>query len=91
MDIKKAVTNFKNLFDWTPVAVTEPVPDYYEYGDIGKQFIGYNVVVTYKHHGVKTYSFSCDTDKLGFADREWAKRRADKFYAKMQKQVAKGR
>ena len=43
MDIKKAVTNFKNLFDWTPVAVTEPVPDYYEYGDIGKQFI---VIIT---------------------------------------------
>ena len=83
--------NWKHLFDWTPVAVTEPRPEYHKYGDIGNQLIGYEVVVTYKYHGDRKYSFAIDNEKLGFADEAWAKRRADKFCAKINKQITKGR
>ena len=83
--------DWKHLFDWTPVSVTEPRPEYYEYADIGKQMIGFQVTVEYKYHGKRQYSFSIDNEKLGFATEQWAKKRADKFYNKMKKQIEKGR
>lgn len=83
--------DWKHLFDWTPVAVTEPQPEYYRYSDIGNQLIGFQVSVTYKYHGVRQYSFAIDSDKLAFVNEKWAKRRADKFVRKIQKQIEKGR
>lgn len=91
MKIKEVVQRFRQVFDWTPVAVSQPVPEFYEYGDIGRQMIGYQVTVEYKHHGTRKYTFVCDTEKLCFADEKWAKRRADNFYNKIKKQVTKGR
>ena len=83
--------NWKHLFDWTPVAVTEPRPGFYKYKDIGNYLIGYEVVVKYKYHGYRKYFFVINNDKLAFVDAAWLKRRADKFCAKINRQIAKGR
>lgn len=89
MNIKDAVKKFKLLFDWTPVAVTEPVEFYQDYDDKGHMFMGYQVTVTYEHHGKKSYIFAVDENKFFLFPRDWALRRASKFSNMVKKQVQK--
>ena len=87
MNIKDAVKKFKLLFDWTPVSVTEPMELYQEYKDTGRMFMGYQVTVTYKHHGVVDYMFSADEHKFFLFPRQWALKRATKFSNMVKKQL----
>lgn len=89
MDFKDAIQKFKLLFDWTPVAVTEPMEFYQAYKDAGRMFMGYVVTVTYEHHGKKSYVFAADENKFFLFPRGWALKRASKFSNMMKRKVQK--
>lgn len=91
MDFKDAIQKFKLLFDWTPVAVTEPLEFYQDYDDKGHMFMGYQVTVTYEHHGQRSYVFAADENKFFLFPRSWALKRATKFSNMMKERVQKCR
>ena len=80
-------TKLKKLFDWTPVNVEFPVAEYKLYSDKNRVLLGYNVSVTYQHHGTKTYFFAHDEEKLGLFTKERALERAVSFYESKRKQM----
>ena len=80
MDLSGIVNEVKKWFDWTPIAVSEPVAIYRDYLDKGHVLLGYEVTVTYKHHGEHKYLFADDEDKLCFVSRAQAKKNAIDFY-----------
>ncbi len=86
MGIKDCIKKFKLLFDWTVVDVAEPVAIYRDYRDKGQVLLGYNVSVTYKHHGVQNVSFFVD-DKFGLLTAEIAKKRAECFALKQKSKI----
>lgn len=86
MDLKQAFEKFKLLLDWSVVDVSEPVPYYKNYVDRGRMLRGYNVRVTYQHHGVREYLFSCD-DKFGLLTSELAKKQAECFARKKRENI----
>lgn len=51
--------DWKHLFNWDVVAVKAP-QKVVQNGRV----IGYNVVVTYKHHGVDTEFYSTDDERM---------------------------
>ena len=50
--------NWKHLFDWSVVSVTEPVAVNNKRGAI----VGYTVEVNYAHHGKRNLFFGIDAD-----------------------------
>ncbi len=80
MNMCGIVNTVKNLFDWTPVAVSRPVELYCDYRDKGRVLLGYEVVVTYKHHGQQKYLFSDDEDRMCFVTKARARKIAFDFY-----------
>ena len=69
----------RHWFDWTPTDVQVPQPRYEVYKDAGRVLLGYEVQITYRHHGVYTLLFPT-TDNLGEVGRRRALYRAIKFY-----------
>ena len=90
MSFKTLCAKIERAFDWTPVAVSYPMPEYREYRDAGRVLLGYCVRVRYKYHGVQAYLFSHDTEKLGLISQERALNNAMKFYERMRGEI-KGR
>ena len=87
MNVKEKWQQFKQLFDWTPIAVSGPCEVHHLYGKDNPVLVGYRVAVNYKHHGDKEYFFAHDEEKIGIMPRAKAYKRALVFYAKMQKQM----
>lgn len=87
MDYKAKWRQFKNLFDWTPVSVDFPVAEYKIYDDANPVLLGYNVSVTYRHHGTKKYFFAHDEEKFGLFSRTRALGRALSFYESKRQQI----
>lgn len=79
MDLRSIVSDIKNWFDWTPVAVSGPVEVYRDYRDKGRVLLGYEVTVTYKYHGEYKYLFADDEDKLCMVSRAHAYNNAVRF------------
>ena len=77
----------KNWFDWTPVSVEGPVAEYQDFQDHNNMFLGYKVIVIYKYHGTKVYSFSDDEEKLGVSSKRRALRRASDFCESIRKKI----
>ncbi len=69
----------RNIFDWTPVNVLAPQPKYITYNDVGRILLGYEVQVTYRHHGVCKLLFAT-FDSHGKIGRRRALYRAIRFY-----------
>ncbi len=69
----------KKMFDWTPIAVSVPQPRYEEYSDTGRVLLGYEVRVTYLHHGEHTRLF-VTLDNSGRVGRRRALYHAIKYY-----------
>ncbi len=90
MTLSDIASKVKNWLDWTPVAVSEPVEIYRDYRDMGHVLLGYEVTVTYKHHGERKYLFADDEDKMCLVSRVKARKNAFDFYREKQKRV-KGR
>ena len=87
MDLGGIVNNIKKMFDWTPVAVSEPVTIYRDYRDKGRVLMGYEITVTYKYHGERKYLFFDDEDKLCMVSRAQAYKNAVEFYKEKQQQI----
>ncbi len=87
---QKLRAKVEQAFDWTPVAVSYPKPEYREYRDVGRVLLGYSVRVRYKYHGTQSHLFSHDAEKLGLVSQERALNNAMKFYERMQGKI-KGR
>lgn len=87
MNVKSLVAQVKNWFDWTPVSVSVPSELYCVYRDKGRVLLGYEVRVTYLHHGERCYLFAVDEEKLGLVTRDKACANALKFYREKQKQI----
>ena len=86
MRLHDIIGKVRACFDWTPVAVSEPVTIYRDYRDKGRVILGYEVTVTYKHHGERNYLFSDDEDKMCIVSRAQAYKNAVDFYhEKLQK------
>ncbi len=86
MAMKNIVNSIKNMFDWTPVAVSEPIEIYRDYKDKGHVLLGYEVTVTYKYHGERRHLFADDEEKLCMVTRAQARKMAYDFYReKLQK------
>lgn len=83
-------TKIKQVFDWTPVAVAFPRPEYRNYRDKGRVLLGYAVRVRYKYHEPQSHLFGFDEEKLGLVSQEQALDNAFKFYERMQGKI-KGR
>lgn len=90
MDCKKKFNEFKRLFDWTVVDASEPIAYYVDYKDKGHMLLGYQVQVTYKHHGVREYLFVVD-HKFGLVSENMAKKRAERFAKQKQEKMKKQR
>ena len=82
------VLSWKRLFRWKTVqrvfffffvAVAVPQPTYETYSDVGRVLLGYEVAVTYKHHGVYRMFFAT-SENPGPASQRAALCRAIKFY-----------
>lgn len=80
----------KQAFDWTPVFVAFPKPEYRIYRDKGRVLLGYTVRVRYKYHGTQSHLFGYDDEKFHLVSQEQALDNAIKFYERMQGKV-KGR
>ena len=87
MTVKDILNSVKNWFDWTPVMVSEPVEVYCDYLDKGHVLLGYEVTVTYKHHGQRKYLFADDEDKMCLVSRAQARKMAFDFFSQKQKQI----
>lgn len=72
--------NWKKLFDWTVISVAEPEPSYYDYADRGRMHIGYEVKVTYLHHGEFRAFFGIDRGKFCLCNQGAALRKAKAYY-----------
>lgn len=79
--------NLKRRFDYTPVDVQKPEPDFFVYAPQQKRFLGYKVVVTYKNNQRKTFFFSHDMDHFALFNSQYAYDRAMDFYNKKCKQM----
>ena len=87
---KALCTKIKQAFDWPPVSVAFPRPEYRTYRDKGHVLLGYTVRVRYKYHGTQSHLFGYDEEKLGLVSQEKALDNAIKFYERMQGKI-KGR
>ena len=87
MDLQGIISKVKNWFDWTVVSVSEPVAVYRDYLDKGHVLLGYEVTVTYKHHGERKHLFADDEEKMCFITRERARQMAFDFYREKQQQI----
>ena len=87
MDFSSIFSNVKKWFDWTPVAVSGPVEIYCDYRDKGHVLLGYEVTVTYKHHGKRKYLFSDDEEKMCLVTRAQAYENAVKFCSEKKKKI----
>lgn len=76
-----------NLFDWTPVAVKAPRPRYEFYKDVGRMLLGYEVEVTYLHHGTEIKLFATDENRLGLVSRKRALMHALSFYSETRNKI----
>lgn len=74
--------NWKKIFDWEIVYISKPAPEFYEYSDIGKTFLGYCMTIHYQHHGNRKVFFAVDAEKLGLCKAGKAYNRAQKYYKK---------
>ena len=90
MTVKGVFNSVKNWFDWTPISVSEPVEIYRDYRDMGRVLLGYEVTVTYQHHGERKYLFVHDEDKMCLVSRAQARKNAFDFYQEKREKV-KGR
>lgn len=88
---RQLVDNIKKYFDWTPIEVSGPFKSYYNYTDVGRVLLGYVVQVTYRHHGLRTYLFATDEEKLGLVSQAQAYTKATKFRDKIQQQIRQGK
>ena len=87
MNFQAVVDKVKNYFDWTPVAVSEPVEIYCDYRDKGHVLLGYEVTVTYKHHGTQKHLFVDDEERFCLVSRAQARKNALDFYHEKQRQI----
>ncbi len=85
MDFKFSALQEKirQAFDWTPLTVSFPRPEYRDYRDKGRVLLGYSVRVRYKYHGTRSHLFGYDDDKLFLVSQEQALDNAVAFYEKM--------
>ena len=74
------VDMLKELVDWSPVNVDEPVPVFKSYLDKGRILLGYEVKVKYMYHGTYRYFFGIDENKFGLVSRHKALKNAVVFY-----------
>lgn len=81
------IQSIKRRFDYTPIDVKGPTPEYYVYEPDNRRFLGYKVIVTYKNNRQKTFFFAHDIDHLGLFSAKRALDRAKKFYEKKCKQM----
>lgn len=77
------------LFDWTPVSVKAPRPRYEVYADVGRVLLGYEVEVTYLHHGTEVKLFATDDNRLGLVSPKRALRRAVAFHKETKAKINK--
>ncbi|MDE6477955.1 MAG: hypothetical protein K2L95_03030 [Alphaproteobacteria bacterium] len=76
------------LFDWSVASITEPVPVFQPGRDQAQMLKGYELTVTYVHHGTEKCMFSVDGEKFKLATPEYALYRARGFYNHVKKQMA---
>ena len=87
MNLHGIINNIKNWFDWTPVMVSGPVEVYCDYRDKGHVLLGYEVTVTYQHHGERKYLFADDEEKLCMVTCAQARKNAYDFVEAKKKQI----
>ncbi|MBO4625731.1 MAG: hypothetical protein J5679_00440 [Alphaproteobacteria bacterium] len=72
-----------NIFTPTPIEVTYPRKFTEQYVDAGEQVEAYTIMVTYKNHKVREFTFPVDNDTA----KEGAYMQAIRFYNRQQDRI----
>ena len=88
LNMRLSIRNFiKREFHDEIVAIEEPREWWVEYRDVGKRLEGYVIPVTYKYRGKQNLYSIIDNDHWHLISQERALKKAQKFYAQVQKKI----